>query len=207
MNLSMASFIRSAMKLILIFLTIILTADILGIPITSFIALLGVFGLAVSLSIQGAFSNMANGVMILITRPFDVGDFIEMPNESGRVVMLNLVHTQLETADKKIIFIPNSMVASSTITNHSLNKTRRSEVKVTASREIPMETVRSVLFEAVASMPVILTDPAPQVLISSFNKYLVHYLVRFWVEAEDVASSTYQLTEVIYEYYEKYNII
>ena len=194
---SIRVFTNSIVKLVLVFITVLIAADSLNIPVSSLLTLFGVIGLALSLSVQGIFSNIANGILLLITKPFHPGDFIETTAVSGTVKQTTLLNTQLITADNKLIFIPNSDIASSRITNYSANKTRRVEVRVSTENEVAAADVKAALEEAIKMCGQALEEPEPSVRLVGYGEGSVQYAVRVWTESEDYWSVYYQLHENI----------
>ena len=135
------AFIRSSIKIVLVFLAIMLLAGTLGVDTSSLLAILSVAGLAVSLSIQDSLSNLASAVVLLTTHPFKVGDFIEVGGKSGTVRQIGVFHTQIATPDNQLVYLPNSQITSAQITNVTGSELRRIELTVQASYDAPPETV------------------------------------------------------------------
>ena len=139
------AFIRSSIKIVLVFLAIMLLAGTLGVDTSSLLAILSVAGLAVSLSIQDSLSNLASAVVLLTTRPFKVGDFIEVGGKSGTVRQIGVFHTQIATPDNQLVYLPNSQITSAQITNVTGNALRRIEIVVQASYDAAPDTVKEAL--------------------------------------------------------------
>ena len=140
---SIQIFIMTGLKVLLVFISTIIITEYLGVPTTSLVALLSVVSLAVSLSIQGLLSNVAGGLTILFTRPFVVGDYIELDSLSGRVVQTGLIYTQLLTPENKTVFLPNSQVCDGRIINYTNETIRRIEIFVGASYNASADDVKS----------------------------------------------------------------
>ena len=130
---SLKSFFRSAIKALLWSVAVIIIAGTLGIPVTSLVAMLSVVGVALSLSLQGLLSNLFSGVTLLTTRPFKVGDYVEIGGNGGTVSSIGLFYTGLNTADNRVVYVPNGTVTTGQIVNFSAQDTRRVVVSVTAS--------------------------------------------------------------------------
>ena len=160
------TYIRGTVKAILWFLLILMVAGALGIDTTSLIAMLSVAGLAVSLALQNTLSNLAGGIMMLVTKPFQVGDFVEADGISGVVSAVNLSYTTVVTGDNKMIFVPNSQLSATKIVNYSAKGTRRVDLKFTASYDAPTQAVKTAIQEVLDSIPQVMTDPAPARLLS-----------------------------------------
>ncbi|MEG2081420.1 MAG: mechanosensitive ion channel [Oscillospiraceae bacterium] len=107
---SLKKIIKAAVKLILYFIAVIIVIDALGISVTSLIAMFSVVGLAASLAVQDSLSNLASGIMILVTKPFKIGDYVDIDNVSGTIAITGLIHTRIKTVDNKIIYVPNSKI-------------------------------------------------------------------------------------------------
>lgn len=179
---SLHAFIRTTVKILLYFVAVIIVADSLGIPITSLIAVLSVAGLALSLAIQGVLSNIAGGIMVLSSKPFGVGDYIEAGGVGGTVKEIGLAYTKLATADNKLIYIPNSDISASQIVNYSANDARRIEIKIGASYDDSIEDVKKALNEVIANNDVLQEPAKPFVNVSAYQDSYIEYVVRVWVE-------------------------
>jgi len=179
---SLHAFTRTTVKILLYFVAVIIVADSLGIPITSLIAVLSVAGLALSLAIQGVLSNIAGGIMVLSSKPFGVGDYIEAGGVGGTVKEIGLAYTKLATADNKLIYIPNSDISASQIVNYSANDARRIEIKIGASYDDSIEDVKKALNEVIANNDVLEEPAKPFVNVSAYQDSYIEYVVRVWVE-------------------------
>ena len=182
---SVGGYIRSVVRIALWFLLVLVVADSLGIPVASMIALLSVAGLAISLALQNTLSNLAGGIMILVSKPFEVGDYVEADGVGGTVISIGLAYSTLATVDNKEIFIPNSQVAAAKIINYTKLGKRRGELTFSASYDAPTETVKQALGEVLAQFPQILEDPAPSIWISKYGASSIEYVVRMWTAAGD----------------------
>ena len=156
---SLKVYIRSVVKVLLWFVLVLTVAPSFGVNVTSLIALLSVAGLAVSLALQNTLSNLAGGIMVLLSKPFDVGDFIE-------------------------VFVPNSHISAAKIINYNRLGKRRVDLNFTASYDAPTATVKKAIQEVVdAQGDLILTDPAPVILLTEYQASSIQYTVRVWVDA------------------------
>lgn len=174
-------FLRSTAKFSFYLLTILLVAETLGIQLTSLVALLSVAGLAVSLSIQGTLSNLAGGIMLLVSKPFAVGDYIDAGDTSGVVSEIGLVYTQLMSIDNKKIYIPNSQIAAARITNYSAEQNRRIEIVIGASYDAPIAAVKEALCAVAARHPEVLSDPPVFCNVVAYRDSCIEYTLRVWV--------------------------
>lgn len=143
-------FLRTSAKAILIFITIMLVAGTLGVDTTSLLAILSVAGLAVSLSLQTALSNVAGAMMILTAKPFRAGDYVQIGDKAGTVLTIGAVYTSLRTYDGQRIYLPNSQVTAAAIVNQTAEPARRIDLNVSASYDDAADTVRAVLTQAAA---------------------------------------------------------
>ncbi len=182
---TMHTFIRSCVKYLLLFIAILLVAGALGVNVTSLIALLGIFGLAISLAVQGVLSNLAGGIMVLLAKPFKVGDYVLVGDTEGTVKQIGLTHTQIDTLDNKLVFVPNSEVSAGKITNFSAEEKRMVELRFNASYDSPADEVYRALRDMMGSIPGYLQDPAPLINISSYGASSIEYLFRGWVRNAD----------------------
>ena len=179
-------YVRSVVKVLLWFLVVLMVAPSFGIDVTSLIALLSVAGLAVSLALQNTLSNLAGGIMVLLSKPFVVGDYIESEGIAGTVSGVDLAYTAIVTLDNKEVFVPNSHISAAKIINYNRLGKRRVDLNFTASYDAPTATVKKAIQEVVdAQGQLILTDPAPAILLSSYLASSIQYTVRVWVEAAD----------------------
>jgi len=157
----------------------------LGVQTTSFLAVLGAAGLAVGLALQGSLANFAAGVLIIIFRPFKVGDFIEAGGVAGAVKAISIFTTTLHTPDNKVIIVPNAQVNSGTITNYSANDTRRVDMVMGVSYGDDLDKVRSVIKEVLDADERVLKDPAPLIAVLALADSSVNFAVRPWAKATD----------------------
>lgn len=204
---TLKGFIVSSLKIALWCLTAVIVAESLGIPTTSLIAMFSVAGLALSLSIQGLMSNLFSGITILTTKPFVSGDYAELGGVSGTVVDINFFYTKLLTVDKKIIYVPNSDVTSSKITNYSREPIRRVDLEYRASYNADTETVKKALMTAVSYHNDKIKDtPAPSVVLKNFGESNITYSLRVYCNNADYWDVYYALNEAVRESFNKYNI-
>jgi len=203
---SLHAFIRTTVKILLYFVAVIIVADSLGIPITSLIAVLSVAGLALSLAIQGVLSNIAGGIMVLSSKPFGVGDYIEAGGVGGTVKEIGLAYTKLATADNKLIYIPNSDISASQIVNYSANDARRIEIKIGASYDDSIEDVKKALNQVIANNEVLEEPAKPFVNVSAYQDSYIEYVVRVWVENAKYWDVYFKMLEDIKASFDKNNI-
>ena len=192
-----SKYIVSTVRFVLWVVTVLITADQLGIPVTSLVALLSVLSLAVSLAVQNVLANVAGGLVLLVTKPFAVGDYVDTPCGAGTVKDLTLTYTYLDTPDGLRIAAPNSSISAGKITNYTALGTRRIEHAVSASYDAPVQTVRQALLDAVARTPGLLDKPAPEVYVNAYGESGIEYIVRAWARTADYWLAYYALLEGI----------
>ncbi|MDJ0813010.1 MAG: mechanosensitive ion channel [Woeseiaceae bacterium] len=200
---TLVSFVTNLISMILLVIVVIAAVGALGVQTTSFIAILGAAGLAVGLALQGSLSNFASGVLIIIFRPYKVGDFIEGAGISGAVVDVQILTTVLKTGDNKQIIVPNSQIMGGIITNYSANDTRRVDMVVGVSYEDDLDKVRKTIEELIAADDRILDDPAPTIAVSELADSSVNFVVRPWVMTPDYWGVMFDLTEAIKKRFDK----
>ena len=169
----------------------------LGVQTTSFIAVLGAAGLAVGLALQGSLSNFASGVMMIIFRPFKIGDYVEGGGVSGTVKAIQIFTTTLTTPDNKRVIVPNSKMMGDNITNYSAEGTRRVDLTASISYGDSIDKAKAVLMDLLAKDPRVLKDPAPFVGVSAMAESSVDFTVRPWVKVEDYWDVFFALNEAI----------
>lgn len=199
------AFIRSSIKIVLVFVSILLLAGTLGIDTSSLLALLSVAALAVSLSIQDTLSNLASAVVLLTTHPFKVGDFIEVGGKSGTVRQIGVFHTQIATIDNQLVFLPNSQITSAQITNVTGSGLRRIDLTVQASYDAPVEAVKAALVRA-AQHPKRVDKEPVFARLTGYEDSAVSYTLRLWAAVEDYWDVYYDVLEAIGREFRKSDI-
>ena len=169
----------------------------LGVQTTSFIAVLGAAGLAVGLALQGSLSNFAAGVLMIIFRPFKLGDFIEGGGVSGVVKAIHIFTTTLTTPDNKRVIVPNSKIMGDNIINYSAEGTRRIDLTASISYGDSIDTAKTALMDILANEPRVLKEPAPFVGVSAMSDSSIDLTVRPWVKVEDYWNVFFALNEAI----------
>ncbi len=199
-------FFGSLVRYALIVFTVLATLQQFGIQTTSFLAVLGAAGLAIGLALQGTLSNVAAGVMLLIFRPFKVGDFIEAGSVTGTVTHLNLFTTELRTGDGIYIVSPNTELWGKSLKNFSRNPTRRIQIVLGIDYDddinLAIDTAKSV----VAAETLALTDPAPQFVVAEMAESSVNIFVRVWVNTPDYWTAFFNLNKNLKEACDKAGI-
>ncbi|MDD0998185.1 mechanosensitive ion channel family protein [Pseudomonas sp. TNT2022 ID1044] len=183
-DLALLGFISSLANIILKVLLVVSVASMIGVETTSFVAAIGAAGLAIGLALQGSLANFAGGVLILLFRPFRIGDWIEAQGVAGTVDSIQIFHTVLRTGDNKTIIVPNGNLSNGIITNTNRQPTRKVVFDVGVDYEADLQKAREVLLE-LAKDPRVLTDPEPQAVISTLGDSSITVSLRVWVKTAD----------------------
>lgn len=191
------SFLGSFASIALYIMLVIVIAGMIGIPATSFITILASCGVAIGLALQGSLSNFAGGLMILLFKPFKVGDYVEVCGESGTVAEISVVYTVLLTTDNKRITIPNGTLTNSVIENYSAENLRRVDLTVNTAYSCDIEQVKAVVTKLAEEHPLALAEPAPQVRLSNHGDSSLTYTVRVWCKNEHYWDVYFDMTEGI----------
>lgn len=194
---TLSKFVANLAYVALLAFVIIAALGMLGIQTTSFIAVLGAAGLAVGLALQGSLSNFAAGVLMIIFRPFKVGDFIEGAGVAGVVEEIQIFTTQLKTPDNKTIIIPNAKITADNIVNYTIKGTRRADMVFGIGYEADIDKARDIISEILSKDERILKDPAPQVAVSELANSSVNFVTRPWVNVEDYWGVVFDVTEAV----------
>lgn len=186
--------LKAVVRLILWFVTAMIVIETLGVSVTSLLAAFSVVGLAASLAIQDSLSNCAGGIMILVTKPFKIGDYVEIDDISGTVEMIHLIHTRITTVDNKMIHVPNSKIIATKIINYTAQEKRRIDLEISASYDAPLETVRAALLAAANAIDAVENEPAPPfAAVLSYDDSSIRYVVRVWVKTADYWDARFSL--------------
>jgi len=200
------SFVCNLAYWVLMIFVIIAAINQIGVQTTSLIAVMGAAGLAIGLALQGSLANFAAGVLIVMFRPYRVGDFVEAAGIAGVVLQVQILTTVLKTGDNKQIIVPNGQIMGSIITNYSANDTRRVDMTVGVSYEDDLDKVRSTIQELVNADERILKDPECLIAVSELADSSVNFAVRPWVNTADYWGVTFDLTEAIKKRFDKEGI-
>lgn len=205
---SIRTFVASLLRFTLYVLLILTAANTMGIQTTSFIAALSAFGLAVGLALQGSLSNFAGGVLILIFRPFEVGDYISSDNGStGSVERIDLLYTTVINDEGIRVFSPNGSLANSVIRNFSQITRRRIQFTFPVSYETDIKKAREMILDVFQSDSRVLTNPAPHIFVSDLNDAGVVLMVHAWTSKEDFGNAKNDIAERIQSLIDGKNIV
>lgn len=203
---SLAIFLTSFLRIVLYVVLVLAVASTLGFPITSFLAILGAAGLAVGLALQGSLSNFAGGVLILIFKPFKVGETIEAQGTLGSVEKIDILYTTVRNFDNKVVVIPNGGLANNSITNLSTKPTRRVELSLGVAYGTDLKKTRQVILATLAKDERVLEEPAPVVYFTNFGDSSLDLTVRAWANAADLWPVFWDNMEAIKEAFEANDI-
>lgn len=200
------TFLKSFVNITLLILLILTIVSTLGVNTTSLAALLASAGLAVGMALSGNLQNLAGGIILLLFKPYKVGDYIEAQGVSGTVKAIQIFHTILTTPDNKELFIPNGALSSGNITNYSKNDLRRVDMVVSVEYGTDTEKVKQVTQELLRSDSRILKDPAPFVAVNELGDNGVFFSIRVWVNGSDYWNVFFDTNERIYNEFNKQGI-
>ncbi|AHY41927.1 mechanosensitive ion channel protein MscS [Stutzerimonas decontaminans] len=187
-------FIGSLASVVLKVLLLVSVASMIGVETTSFIAVIGAAGLAIGLALQGSLANFAGGVLILLFRPFRVGEWIEAQGIAGTVNSIQIFHTVLKTGDNKTVVVPNGALSNGHITNFSREPRRRADINIGIDYSSDIKLARQVLLE-IAEDPRVLREPEPVVFVTGLGDSSVNLSLRVWVATGDFWPVTFSFTE------------
>jgi small conductance mechanosensitive channel len=194
---TLISFVTSVTYVAIMAFVIIAVLGQLGVQTTSFIAVLGAAGLAVGLALQGSLANFASGALMVIFKPFKVGDYIEGAGSAGTVEEIGIFTTELKTPDNKKVIIPNAKITSDNITNYSAKEHRRVDIVAGVSYSDDLDKVRRVLESIIASDDRILPEPVPTIAVGELASSSINFVVRPWVKTADYWDVYFSLQEKI----------
>jgi len=194
---SLKTFLASLLKFALYVMLFITVLTQVGIPMTSFLTILGAAGLAIGLALQGSLSNFAGGVLILAFKPFKVGDVINAQNELGTVNKIDILHTHLMTPDNRLIVMPNGSLANSVITNITYQPKRRMELNVGISYGANIKKAKEIIVELLSKDPRVIEEHGVQVFVAALGDSSVDLKVRVWATKEDFWPLNFEALEMI----------
>lgn len=195
---TVSRFLQSVIRILLNILLVLTIVNILGVPMTSMVAILASAGVTIGLALQGALSNLAGGIMLLIFRPFRVDDFIEYGAYSGTVEDIGIFYTLIKTPDNRNVTIPNGSITNATVVNYSQNDNRRLDLTFDAAYGTDVERVKAILLDEAAKNEMVLTDPAPFARLSSHESSSIRFVLRVWVKKEDYWDVNFNLIEAVH---------
>lgn len=198
-DVSLQSFLISMTDIALKAMVVIAVMGMVGIQTTSFIAVLGAAGLAVGMALQGTLQNFAGGVIILLLKPFKVGDYIDSAGVQGTVKHIQIFNTIVETPDKKMVIAPNTDLATKTLVNYSRSENRRVDIKVGIAYGESVDSARAALMELAKSYSKVIEEPAPVVVVTALADSAVSLELRVWVKNADYWDTFFYLNQAVYD--------
>ncbi len=197
LELTVTKFTTQVSKIVLYVLLITIVLSILGIPATSIITVIGTAGVAIGLALQNSLSNVAGGFLLMITKPFKVGDYIISNGVEGTVSAISILHTQLNSITNQAIFIPNGLAINATIINNNGNDTRRVDMQFSISYNNDYEKARGIIMDLIQKHPKVMKTPEPFVRMSEHADSAIVITSRAWCKADDYWDIYFDLTEQV----------
>lgn len=194
---SLRPFFRTLITVIMRVLLVISVMGMIGIEMTSFIALLGAVGISIGMALSGSLQHFAGGVLLLIYKPFKKGDLIEAQGYTGIVKELRIFNTILNTLDNKTVFIPNGPLSTDVIVNFSMEETRRIDLVFAISYRDKIENAKKILLDVIESDPRILKSPVPVIGVSALAESSVNIEIRVWVKNAEFLETGFSLREAV----------
>lgn len=205
-EISLQTFLKSLVNILLNILLIVSVVGALGINTTSFAALLASAGVAIGMALSGNLQNFAGGLIILFFKPYKVGDWVEAQGVSGTVAEIQIMHTLLTTADNKVVYVPNGAMSSSVIVNYNRLDTRRVEWIIGVDYGSDIDLVKTILNTIIKQDARILTEPEPMIALHALDTSSVNVTIRVWVANKDYWGVYFDMNKTIYEEFNKQGI-
>lgn len=203
---SLSVFLKTFINALLKVMLVISVMGMVGIEMTSFIAVLGAIGLAVGLALSGTLQNFAGGVIILILKPFKVGDFIEAQGYQGTVTGIQIFNTVLTTPDNKTVIIPNGGLSTSSMINYSYETKRRVDITFEIGSKDDIDKIKAIIMEIISKDSRILKDPEPFIAVAEFTLSSVKIVVRSWVSHENYWPVYFDMQETVKKEFDKQGV-
>ena len=206
MEVTVKSFIISVISITLKVILIMTAVATMGVNMAGIVTLLGSCGIAVGLALQGSLSNFAGGILILLCRPFRVGDYIEVSGNSGTVKSISILYTVITTVDNKDVIMPNGSLANATVVNYSAEDLRRVDLDFSVAYGSDTERVKKVLLLLAEQHKSVLKDPAPFARMTAHDTSSLTFTLRAWVKKEDYWQVRFDLLEEVKDAFQKIGI-
>ncbi len=206
---SVAGFLTSAIRIIGYILVFVTAAAMVGVEVTSFVTILGTASMAIGLALQGALANLAGGVLILVLKPFTVGDYIieNEKNMEGTVISIDIFYTRLLTYDNKLVVIPNGILTNNSLVNVTNEKHRKMEIKITIAYDSDMNKVKEVVYALLENDPRVIKDEPKDVFIDAFLDSGMSLGIRAWVNTSEYWNTVWDMRERLKAAFDEANII
>ena len=196
---TVAHFLANFVNIVLYIILAVTIIAIMGVPMASVIAAIASAGVAIGLALQGALSNFAGGIMILLFHPFRVGDFIEVDGFSGTVDDIDVFYTFLKTPDNKAVTVPNGSIMSNSVVNYSVNGTRRVDLTIGVAYGSDIDRVKAILLEEGSKHELVLKDPEPFCRLSAQGDSSLDFVLRLWTETANYWQVNFDVLEAIHK--------
>ncbi len=190
-------FLQNFVNISLHVVLVVSIIGILGVPLASVVTVIASAGVAIGLALQGALSNVAGGIMILLFRPFRLGDYVETAGQSGTVNDIGIFYTVLTTPDNKVVTVPNGSVMGSSVVNYSMKDTRRVDFVFNVAYGTDVEKVKAILLDIAGKHELVLKDPAPFCRLSKQNESSIDFTVRVWAASKDYWQVNFDILETV----------
>ena len=197
MEATLRGFLRNIAYAAMLVIVIVAALQSLGVPTTSVMAVLGAAGLAIGLALKDSLSNIASGVMLIVQRPFHVGDFVQAAGLEGTVDQIRVFQTKMRTIDNRMVIVPNSLITTAPIINFTANPQRRIDLAVGVGYEDDLKVARAVLLEVANANPYVLTAPPAEALVTTLGESSVNVELRAWVNTADYGNARSELTAAV----------
>ena len=197
MEATLRGFLRNIIYAAMVVVVSVAALQFLGAPMTSVLAVLGAAGLAIGLALKDSLSNIASGVMLIVQRPFRVGDFVQAAGMEGTVDQIRVFQTRMRTIDNRTVVLPNSLITTAPIINFTANPKRRIDLAVGVGYDDDLKLARETLLEVASAHAKVLKDPKPEVLVTALAESSVNLELRAWVKTGDLQSTKSELTEAV----------
>lgn len=199
-------FLLSIFKFVAYVILVLICCQTIGIPITGLVALLTTASLAIGLALQDSLSNLANGIVLITTKPFHEGDYVAVSGVEGKVKTIKMLNTTLVTNDNKVIVLPNSKIVTSEIVNYNTLGRRRVDFTFGVAYESDVKQVRDIIMSVIKSNGKVLLDPSPFCSLKTLNESSIDFFANCWCDAEDYWDVYYYVTEKVFNEFKKANI-
>lgn len=203
---SLSGFLRSLIRILLYVIVVLVALGTLGLNVSSLVAILSVASLAITLAVQGTLANIAGGIQVLTAKPFRVGDYVEIGGVEGTVKEIGMIYTRLITLDNKALYLPNSEVAASKVSNYTVEGKRRIALPFTASYDCGCDEVRAALVQA-ARIGGALDEPAPAAFVRAYDDSAIRYELHFWCLPKDYWATYFNVTAAVREEFNRAGLV
>ena len=194
----LCSFLRSMCSIILKVIVLLIAVQILGVETMSFAAVLAAIGVGIGMALSGTLQNFAGGIVLLLFKPFKVGDFIECQSFSGTIIQIHIFMTEIKTADNKIVYVPNSILISTPLTNYTCEDIRRLDIDFSVAYGTNLKLAKETIENIAANEKGILDDPKTTTFVSALAENCVVITMRSWTKKEDFWTVKYNMNENVY---------